>query len=126
MAMYLSTLEAVSKLGDQDSWAFKGIQREEKDWSHTDAIAASNSPASKLGLRAVVKMTGLDVLLKNDKSCVDVCLCMSHTFASLLLACWCQCEPEYINTKAYIIPDAPSLLVEKDVWESSRLGPSPF
>ena len=130
MAMYLSTLEAVSKLGDQDSWAVKGIQREEKDWSHPDAIAARSSPASKLGPRAVVKMTGLDVLLKNDKSRVDVRLCMSRTFASLLLACWCQCEPEYINTKANIMPDTLSLLGEKGLWEnfvaeSSGLGLSP-
>ena len=71
-------------------------------------------------------MAGWNVILKNDKSLVDVLLRMSRNFTSLLLACWCLCEPEYINTKAYIIPDAPSLLVEKDVWESSRLGPSPF
>ena len=71
-------------------------------------------------------MAGWNVLPKNDKSLVDVLLRMSRTFTFLLLARWCRCEPEYINTKAYIMPDAPSLLVEKDVWESSRLGPSPF
>ena len=71
-------------------------------------------------------MAGWNVILKNDKSLVDVLLRMSHNFTSLLLARWCRCEPEYINTKAYIMPEAPSLMVEKDVWESSRLGPSPF
>ena len=43
----LVNLRGSQQGGAQDSWAVKGIQGEDKDWSHPNAIAARSSLASK-------------------------------------------------------------------------------